>query len=94
MSKRGIKLHFDGADTEWVMDTEIHGNFVMFGFEEHSEIDCECHGNKKCFLTEKLLDELDLKLIKALVDKTLEQLQGADNNGTTRISEPDRSYQK
>ena len=73
MSKRKIEINFDGADTKWKIDTDIHDEFVMVGFEEHHN--CEgCNFYKKKISTEQLFDLEDLRLLKILIDKTYEEL--------------------
>lgn len=68
MSKTGIQIYFEGANTSWVMDAEkIDDCLVMLGFEEH-ELDDE---KELVFKTEKVLDREDLELIKAFVDSVL-----------------------
>ena len=78
MSKRKVELHFDGADTRWVIDTDIHDEkFIMLGFEEYH--DCGyCNCNNRKISTEQLLDVEDLHLLKILIDKTYEELSGID----------------
>lgn len=74
MSKRKIELHFDGANTRWVIDTDIHDeNFIMLGFEEYHDCE-ECNCSNRKIVTEQLLDIEDLRLLKILIDKTYEEL--------------------
>lgn len=71
-NKKEIKLYFDGSDTAWVIDTDIHLKFVMVGFEEH-----ELTANKlvRKFATEQLLDKEDLEVIKLLIERTLSEME-------------------
>lgn len=71
-NKKEIKLYFDGADAAWVIDTDVHDEFVMVGFEEHELTSKK--GVRK-FATEQLLDKEDLNAIKLLIERTLSEME-------------------
>lgn len=71
MGKKVIQLYLDGADANWVLDSEkIDDNLVIFGFEEHKSDD----EIEQVFKTEQVLDKKDLELIKVLIDSILSEM--------------------
>lgn len=69
--KRQIKIHLEKGKESWDMDTDLFTeNLVMFGFEKYDE------EGKRIIADEQVLDVNDLKLIKLLIDQTLQELVG------------------
>jgi len=70
-NKLGIELYLESFETLLMMDTEkIDENLIIFGFGEHVfEEDTQ-----RVFKTEQVLDLEELKMIKALIDKTIDNL--------------------